>query len=168
MPKNQLVIKVVFSVFLAIGFLMPWSPSDVLAAVSCYGEGTSTLPSCTGKFAGYQGCTSTNASDPNYWIYNGAKIERRQSNDCNAKWTRITNVSGSARYTAGSTNYGCSAYCYNQSVQSGGAIANGALVYTPMKGLTGTPVLSCGATSTSIMSLPIYSPPPSYTGCKAW
>jgi hypothetical protein len=168
MQKRQ-VLMFVFAFFLAIGVLMPWNPSKVLAAVSCYGEGTPTLPSCTGRFAGYQGCTATNASDPNYWVAYGAKLERRKSTDCNAKWTRATNVSGSTKYTAASTNYGCDQYqCGNQSIQSSGAITNNAQVYTPMKGLTGTPVLSCGGTDFIIMKLPIYSPSPAYTGCKAW
>lgn len=167
MQQNQYIVKIVFSIFLAIGFLLPWEPSNVLAA-SCYGEGNSSQPTCTGLYAGPVGCTATNSSDPNYWTYNGAKIERRSSTICNAKWTRITNVSGSTRYTAGSTNYGCSNYCYHQSVQSSGAISNGSQVYTPMKGLTATPVLSCGATSASAMTLPIKSPAPNYTGCRAW
>lgn len=168
MHKQRLWIFV-FAVFLTIGFLAPWNPTNVLAAIACYGEGTQTYPTCTGKFAGYQGCTATNSSDPNYWIYGSAKLERRQSAVCDAKWTRATNVSGSARYTAASTNYGCAYYdCQNQSVQSGGAIANNALVYTPMKGLNATPVLSCGSTSTSTMRLPIYNGPPTYTGCRAW
>lgn len=170
--KSKQVLIFVFALFLAIGFLAPWEPHTVLAAISCWGEGRTSptaLPSCTGKFAPAMGCTATNASDPNYWTSGGAKLERRQSNNCNARWTRATNVSGFTRYTAASSNYGCASYnCGNQSIQSGGAIANNLQVYTPMKGLTGTPILSCGSTSTSAMSLPIYSGPPSYLGCKAW
>ncbi|MCC6568526.1 MAG: DUF2690 domain-containing protein [Anaerolineales bacterium] len=165
MRQNRL-INLVFAIFLAIGFLAPWNPKAALAAVQCYGEGTATLPSCTGKFAGYQGCTSTNASDPNYIVSGGSKIEKRQSNNCNAKWTRVTNVSGQSGYIAASTKYGCSNYCYNQSIQSGGSVVNGAQVYTPMKGLTGTPTLHCGSFSLSMMSLPVGGPAPNYAGCK--
>lgn len=120
MRQYRRVLHLVFAIFLAIGFLAPWNPVVVTAAVQCYGEGTATLPSCTGRFAGYQGCTSTNGSDPNYIVYSGAKIEKRQSNDCNAKWTRVTNVSGQTRYIAGSTKYGGSTYDQHQSLQSGG------------------------------------------------
>lgn len=123
------------------------------------------LPSCTGKFAGYQGCTSTNASDPNYIVSGGAKIEKRQSNDCNAKWTRVTNVAGQTGYIAASTKYGCSNYCSDQRIQSGGAVANGS--HTPMKGLTATPTLHCGGFSLSMMSLPVGGPAPTYAGCKS-
>lgn len=167
MQQYRKLMQFVFALFLAIGFLAPWNPSIALAAVLCKGEGTATLPSCTGKFAGYQGCTSTNASDPSYIVSGGAKIEKRQSNDCDAKWTRVTNVSGQTRYIAASTKYGCSNYCSNQSIQSGGAVANGAQVYTPMKGLTPTPTLHCGASSLSIMSLPVGGSAPTYAGCKS-
>ncbi|PWH18652.1 MAG: hypothetical protein DDG60_00010 [Anaerolineae bacterium] len=169
MRYQRQILIFVCAICLVIGFFAPWNPSKVLAVVSCKGEGTTTFPSCTGKFASYQGCAATNASDPNYWTFSGAKIERRESKDCDAKWTRITNVSGSTRYTAGSTNYGCARYdCGEQSIQSNGAITNNSQVYTPMKGLRGTPVLSCGATNTAAMSLPIYSPYPEYVGCRAW
>jgi hypothetical protein len=163
------MLNFVFAFFLAMGFLLPWNQIALAATTGCYGEGNATLPSCTGKYAGYvAGCTSDNASDPNYWVSSGAKTERRQSTACNAKWTRATNVSGYTSYVAASTKYGCSNYCYNQSIQSGGAVAVNVSVYTAMKGLIGTPVLSCGATSLTIMSLPIGGPAPQYAGCKAW
>lgn len=36
-----------------------------------------------------------------------------------------------------------------------------------MKGLTGTPTLHCGSSSTSSMSLPVGGGPPLYLGCKS-
>lgn len=166
MQLDRKLMQFVFALCLAVGFLAPWNSSIAFAAVLCKGEGTATLPSCTGKFAGYQGCTSTNTSDPSYIVSGGAKIEKRQSNDCDAKWTRVTNVSGQTGYIAASTKYGCSTYCSNQSIQSGGAVANLSQVYTPMKGLTSTPTLHCGAFSLYSMSLPVGGSPPNYLGCK--
>lgn len=63
MRYQRQILILVCAISLAIGFFVTWNPSKVLAAVSCKGEGTTTLPSCTGKFAGYQGCAATNASD---------------------------------------------------------------------------------------------------------
>jgi len=171
MQIKRHIVLLVFSVFFAIGILFPWN-MDVEASNQCYGEGTSTKPTCTGKLAGFQGCTTTNAQDPNWWQVSGAKVERRQSNNCFAKWTRITNISGQSRHTGGSTNYGGTHYnTHAQSIQSGGSnpakISSGQQVYTPMKGLLG-PVLSCGVTSNAPIALPVWSSPPGYLGCRAW
>lgn len=78
-------------------------------------------------------------------------VETRKSgaSDCDAKWARTTNQSGGSRYAAASLRYGCSNYCYNQSVSSPGTISNGSVVYTPMHAYAATPTRSCGNVSTS-------------------
>ena len=130
----------------------------VQAASLCSGD-TGPNP-CTGKYADGAGCTATNDSDPNPLLVGGAKIERRSSNVCDTKWTRVTNVSGRSQYTAASTRYGCTNYCSAQSIESGGyspyqAIPSGAVVYTTMKAYRATPTLSCGGVSDSKITLPI-------------
>jgi hypothetical protein len=113
-----------------LGLMVPVSVKPALAA-TCSGA------NCTGLFASSTGCNATNSSDPNYIIRSNGKIERRYSSICETKWTRVTNVSGSSKYTAGSTRYGCSDYCAHQSIESGGwppnsqPIANNSYVFTP-------------------------------------
>ncbi|MBI3243988.1 MAG: DUF2690 domain-containing protein [Chloroflexi bacterium] len=149
-----------FATLLLLGLWVPLPLPKALAA--CSGD------ACTGLYAGSAGCTANNASDPNYKLASGAKIERRHSDGCDADWTRVTNVSGASKYTAGSTRYGCTNYCSDQSVESGGyppnsqPIANNQSVYTPMKGFgAATSVLACGRVSSSSISLPVGGTSPS-------
>ncbi|HNB54855.1 MAG TPA: DUF2690 domain-containing protein, partial [Anaerolineales bacterium] len=139
----------IWTIAFAIGLLSPLPrPSETLGDNECYGEGNGQLHTCTTWNAVPMKCDAI--AYGTYMINSGAKVERRYSTECDAKWTRITNVSGQTRYTAGSTKYGCSTYCYHQSVESGGnppsslPIPNNSMVYTPMKGIAGTPAISCG------------------------
>lgn len=80
-------------------------------------------------------------------------VETRKSGtaDCDAKWARTFNKSGGYRYAAASLRYGCSNYCYNQSVTSPGTIASSSTVgvFTPMHAYAATPTRSCGNVSTT-------------------
>lgn len=157
---------------IALGLLVgAHYPPIPYALATCNGE------ACTGLYADALGCTPTNTSDPSPLVTGGAKIERRRSNNCDADWARVTNVSGTAKYTAAGTRYGCANYCYAQQTQSGGdppnsqPIGNNSYVYTRMKGNgAATPVRSCGVVSSSMISYPIGggSPAGSSSCTGAW
>jgi hypothetical protein len=84
-------------------------------------------------------------------------VETRKSTsvNCDAKWARTYNWSGGSRYVAASLRYGCSNYCYNQSVTSPNTIPSGSQVYTPMHAYEATPTRSCGDVSISAIPIPI-------------
>ncbi len=164
----------IWTIAFAIGLLSPLPrQSETLGDNLCYGLGNGQLPSCQGLNPSTMKCDGANWG--NYYLNGGAKLWRRTSSECNAKWTNIINNSGATRYTAGCTKYGGMYYDQYQCVESGGwppnsqPIPNSYQVFTPMVGLTATPTLSCGTTSTSIISLPYGGSPPLYLGCAgAW
>lgn len=151
---------------LALSFWIPLDPIDASAA-TCYGS------TCTGLFAGTgAGTTGCAAQSGTSYYYSGsAKFEGRISltktqtstDRCDTGWTRVFNNSASSNlYVAGSTRYGCSNYCYDQSIESGGyppnsqPIGPGQYVFTPMVGpRSGTPLIPCGAASSSMLGLPL-------------
>jgi hypothetical protein len=116
---------------------------------------------CEGLNPNTMGCPAIGAGSVKYLSDGGSGlsiVETRQSTsaNCDAKWARTTNLSGGSRYAAASLRYGCSNYCYAQSVSSPGTITNGNGVYTPMHAYAATPTRSCGAVSTSgPISIPI-------------
>lgn len=161
----------IWTIAFAVGLLSPLpKQSETLGDNLCYGQGNGQLPSCTGLNPNSMNCDGTDWG--NYYSNGGARVYRRTSSECNAKWTKIVNMSGQTRYTAGCTKYGGATYNYYQCVESGGwppnsqPIANGSYVYTPMVGLSSTPALSCGTTSTSSIPLPYGGNPPLYLGCS--
>jgi hypothetical protein len=119
------------------------SPQSTAIAAGCSGSG------CTGLNPSTMGCGTGALTGP-YTSSGGALIENRYNTTCDAEWERTTNQSGSSRYAAGSIRYGCANYCYDQSVSSPSAIANGQAVYTPMMGPDGsTSAINCGKVSTT-------------------
>lgn len=111
--------------------------------VTCEGLNPSTMGCSTG--ATTSGSVKILSDGGN----NQSFVETRQSSACDAKWARTTNKSGGYRYAAASLRYGCTDYCYNQSVSSPGTIANLSTVYTPMHAYVATPTRSCGSVSVS-------------------
>jgi hypothetical protein len=165
----------IWTVAFAIGLLSPFPrQSETLGDNKCYGLGNGQLQSCEGLNPDSMKCDGANWG--NYYMNGGAKIWRRTSSECNAKWTKIINNSGATRYTAGCTRYGGMYYNVVFHCMQSGAyppppdpIANNQYVYTNMVGLTSTPTLSCGTTSTSSIPLPYGGNPPLYLGCAgAW
>lgn len=159
--KKWLIRILLLACFVA-GFASLSIPTQNVRAAMCSGS------NCTGLYAD-SSCSATGVGTPKY--YGGSKIESRQSTlYCLAQWTRITNVSGYTRWTAGDTRYGGSNYNSYQSVQSGAMIAHNQTVFTPMVGNdNGTgfiDTLSCGKTSASQMSLPVSgSSPNTHPSC---
>jgi hypothetical protein len=113
---------------------------------------------CEGLNPATMQCPATRSGSVKVLPDGASIVETRKSgtSDCDAKWARTTNQSGGSRYAAASLRYGCSNYCYNQSVTSPGTISNGQVVYTPMHAYAATPTRSCGKVSTSgPISIPI-------------
>ncbi|NUM47051.1 MAG: DUF2690 domain-containing protein [Anaerolineales bacterium] len=161
----------IWTIAFAIGLLSPLPrQTETLGDNECYGLGNGQLQSCQGLNPNSEKCDGITYG--NYFSNGGARLYRRYSTECNSKWTKIVNMSGQTRYTAGCTRYGGSHYDSAQCVESGGwppnsqPIASGLYVYTPMVGLSGTPAISCGYTSTNSIPLPITASPPNYYGCS--
>jgi hypothetical protein len=137
-------------VLIALTFIFTWLGfhSAPAYAASCYNV------TCEGLDPNTMGCgadavTSGSAKILSDGGNNQSFVETRKSAACDAKWARTTNKSGGYRYAAASLRYGCTDYCYNQSVRSPGTIANLATVYTSMHAYVATPTRSCGAVSVS-------------------
>ena len=135
-------------VLLTLTFVFTWLGFQSMPAfaASCYNV------TCEGLNPSTMGCTAVTSGSVKILSDGGnnqSYVETRKSTDCDAKWARTTNKSGAYRYAAASLRYGCTNYCYNQSVRSPGTIANLTTVYTPMHAYAATPTRSCGAVSVS-------------------
>lgn len=122
--------------------------------------GTCKNLTCEGKFASTMGCPGYTSGNVKILLDGLSTVETRASGnaDCDAKWARTYNKSGSNRYAAASLRYGCSNYCYSQSISSPAPIAssNTVGVYTPMHAYYATPTRSCGRVETTgPISIPI-------------
>ncbi len=136
---RMLLYASLFLLSVAIPFGVP--AQNTAMAAGCSGSG------CTGLNPDTMGCSAGALTGP-YTSSGGALIENRYNTTCDAEWERTTNQSGGNRYAAGSIRYGCGSYCYDQSVSSPGAIANGQAVYTPMMGPDGPiSAINCGRVS---------------------
>jgi hypothetical protein len=147
--NNKMLILVL--VFVLLG-LYPNSVEAHHGGSHCKGT------SCNGLNPSTMGCSATTAGTVKVLLDGVSTVETRVSangtldSQCNAKWARVRNLSTEPKYLAGSLRYGCSNYCYAQSVSSPGKVTNispNNQVFTPMQGLAATPTRSCGATSTS-------------------
>lgn len=138
------ILIVLTLVFTWLGF----RSTPAFAAGSCKNV------TCEGLNPSTMGCPAIRAGNVKYLSDGGSNlsfVETRQSTsaNCDAKWSRTTNLSGGNMYAAASLRYGCANYCYNQSVRSPGTITNGSVVYTPMHAYAATSTRSCGAISSS-------------------
>jgi hypothetical protein len=137
-------------ILLVLTLIFTWlgaRSAPVSASGGCSGEG------CEGLDAGTMGCPAYTSGNVKVLSDGKSTVETRASGtaDCNAKWARTYNKSGANRYAAASLRYGCSNYCYNQSISSPDPIASSGTigVYTPMHAYVATPTRSCGRVSIS-------------------
>lgn len=140
----------ILTIFVLVGVMVP-APQSKATAATCSGS------SCTGLFPTTTGCGS-DAVIRQYKDFIIGYVDVRYSATCKAKWARVQNKSGYDRYVAGSLWYGGANYDYNQSISSGGQIANGAQVITPMYGsdaILSTGALGCGNVITFQPTLPV-------------
>ena len=158
------IARVLFAltfVFTWLGFHSTPAYAASCLNVTCEGLNPSTMGCATGAVtSGSVKILSDGGNNQSY-------VETRKSSACDAKWARTTNKSGAYRYAAASLRYGCTNYCYSQSVRSPGTIANLATVYTPMHAYAATPTRSCGAVSVSSpINIPLSISSSSCTGAN--
>ena len=109
---------------------------------------------CDGYNPQTMGCSATTGGRLN--VPDGGLVETRNSQGCNAKWTRTTNVSGANRFLAATTWYGGANYDDNVSVRTYALVSNTEAVYTVMKTPLGRSVLSCGlANRYGMITIPV-------------
>lgn len=103
---------------------------------------------CEGLFPDVMGCPVSTSGSVKILPDGKSTVETRKSGtaDCDAKWARAYNKSGGNRYAAASLRYGCTNYCYDQSIATSSPIASSSTVgiFTPMHAYAATPTRSCG------------------------
>jgi hypothetical protein len=119
---------------------------------------------CEGKSPDTMGCSAV-TDGPVKWLPSDAgTVETRKSTDCNARWARTYNRSGSSRYAAADIRCGAnSASASCQPVSSPGKIASSSSVgvFTPMTSAVTSSgdkkyFMSCGSVQpTGPISVPI-------------
>jgi hypothetical protein len=146
---KKLLSRLVFMLAFAVGWFI--TQQTLTYAAGCSGSG------CQGLNPDSMGCSTGAYTAGSYKILpdGKSKVETRANSTCDAKWARVTNLTTGYRYAGGSLRYGCSNYCYSQSVPTNGTIAPNLAVYTPMNAYIGTPTRSCGKVQTSNFSVPI-------------
>ena len=135
-----------------LGLFLPLS--DQALANYCPGPGGS----CHGYYPTAYGCTVSSSSAA-YREGGNAKVEMRNSSDCDAEWARVTNVSGSSRYVAASIRFGGQNYDYHFSEDSGdphAPIGHNELIWTAAVWRDSyIPARACGHTPIYPVTLPV-------------
>lgn len=103
--------------------------------------------SCLGKNPATMQCPATRAGNLKLLPDGASTVETRKSgtSDCNAKWARVYNLSGSNKWVAADLYCGTN-FINCQFAASGAKIASSSTVgiYTPMQPFVSTATKSCG------------------------
>lgn len=137
MSRNARILLVLTMIFTLLGI----HSNRSFAAGGCSGA------SCEGLDPGTMGCPATRSGTLKILPDGASTVETRKSGtlDCNAKWARTYNLSGTSQWVAADLRCG-SNYPSCQFRSSPAKIASSSTVgiYTPMEAFASTSTRSCG------------------------